>query len=178
MKDEMTQDFKENPFLDFSYVYLFPPTMRYIGILMMFSSPMICFESVVVSILVGSLGAWFAFRKSGVQLQPLNKLRREYTSFLLKKGKGYSYEEYPYMAVLSGREGYAAYSRTMVEQKITEEVFDIFLLSKDHRKRLIVARGNDRNDAVGKGQRLARTIGLEWTTYNPKVSDKTRARRR
>ncbi len=171
-------DWEQDEILTFSFGYMFPPPMRYAGFAILVIGVISSFGAIWSLPITGLVGGWMSFRKSGVQIKPSNRLRREYTSFLVKHGKWFSYEDYPCLAILKGREGYAAYSRAMVEQRVTEEVYDLYLLSKDHRKRLIVTRFKDEADADEKGPDLAEKLGLTWTVYNPVVSEKTRQRRR
>jgi hypothetical protein len=164
--------------MTFSFGNLFPPNMRYLGFGLLMLSVVTATEIVGAAVIVAYIGAWMSFRKSGVQVKPRLKLRREYTGFLFKTGKWKSYDNYPDLAFMRSREGFRAYSRGMVELDDSEQVFDIYLLSQDYRKRLVLMRCTDQKTAEEKGKGMAMSLGLNWTRYKPVLSEKTRLRKR
>ena len=170
----------DSKLLDFSFGWLHPPNMRYIGFaVMVFVLIIVVTDGELLSLLGFIPAIWLAFRRSGVQVDLLEDTYREYTeSFAIKRGKWISMEQYPDMALLRGVEGFKAYSRAMIELSDSEVVWDIYLLKKDHRSRLILKRCKSKDEGEKLGPELAEQMGKNWTVYSPKLSEKTRARRR
>ena len=165
--------------MQFSFGYLHPPQMRFAGYIVI----AVGFGAVVTGRLLGLLalvfGYWLTFRSSGTEIDILTRRYRPFTrSFGVKKGKWQSYASYPDLAVLRGKEGFTAYSRGMVELNMAETVYDIYLLSEDHRRKLILNRCSSTQTAEDEGKELAEQMGLSWTSYNPKLSQATRLKRR
>ncbi len=165
--------------LDFSFGSLFPPNMHVMGIAVILGGITSLFSEVYyIGPVIIYVGAWMVFSKSGVQIDVSKKMYREYSGFLFKRGKWKTYECYSDMAVMRGREGYRAYSRGMVELTDSEVVYDIYLLNKDHRSKLILKRCKDYLTAEEEGKDLAERLGLNWKIYSPAISERTRSRRR
>ncbi|NND94351.1 MAG: hypothetical protein HKN45_05755 [Flavobacteriales bacterium] len=154
--------------------------MRYFGFgLMILASLSVLALQNWFALLAFIPSVWLAFRKSGTQLNTDEGIYREYTSsFGIKRGKWMTIENYPDMALIRGREGFKAYSRGMIELSDSELVYDIYLLTKDHRSKLILKRFKDKESAQLEGRILAEKLGLDWREYSPKVSARTRSRRR
>jgi len=126
------------------------------------------------------IGTYLAFSRYGVQFDPLLRTYREYRSYLgLKWGSWKSYELYPDMAVLRKNMTTRTESRhNIVALTEKKTVYDICLLSQNHRKKLIVKQLSSSKLAQTHAKELAQELGLRFTTFSPAISAKTRARRR
>ena len=170
---------EHSPIKDFSFGALFPTNMVYMGYAMIFLGGIVgaVFHE-WAGILVFIAGMWMSFSTSGTQLDLNKKCYREYIkNFGFKRGKWKSYSDHPDMALLKGKEGYTAYSRGMVELNVSETVYDIYLLNKDHRSKWILTRFNSKEEAMKRGPLLAEELGFRWTEYAPVVSEASRRRR-
>jgi hypothetical protein len=57
-------------------------------------------------------------------------------------------------------------------------VYDITLLDKTHRKKLVIKRMKDKDKTLAEAEVLAQQLGVEYANYNPQISQATRERRR
>lgn len=165
--------------MQFSFGYLHPSHMRYAGFIVMAISLGALLLAKPAALITLIVGYWLAFKSSGTEIDLEKRLYRPFTSsFGFKRGDWVSYATYPDIAVLHGKEGFTAYSRGMVELSVADTVYDIYLLSEDHRKRLILTRCKSAELAEKDCQELAKKLGLRCTAYAPKLSERTKGRRR
>jgi hypothetical protein len=170
---------EERRTLEFSFGYVFPPNMRYLGYALVVFSGLALIFMEWWAILPLVIGISLCTRSSGTEYCKDSREYREFTkSFFRTSGKWLKVESYTDIAVLMGKEGFTAYSRGMVELNVSEKVFDLYLLKPDHRSRLILKRTTSLEEAEQEGEALAKDLGLNWTAYSPEISERTRARRR
>ncbi len=130
----------------------------------------------LVLILVGFVAS---FSTTGVDLDISNKRLKEYSKiFGYKWGDWVSYEDYPYIAVLKRMESSTVYSRAQIATTDTSTYYDINLMNKSHRKKVILSRMKGVEEAEKAAKELCLELDLEYAQYNPVISAKTRARRR
>lgn len=132
-----------------------------------------------LSIIPGIIGSLLAFSYSGIELDPTEKRYRQYNYYIgVKTGSWESLSPYPFLTILSSSQGYSATSRAGVTMKATERGFDICLLSKTHRNKLVIHRVKGQEEAKEAAVDLARRLGVTLADYKPLISEKTAARRR
>jgi hypothetical protein len=159
----------------------FPPQLRLlcyaiavIGILMILDGSFI-FGSIV---LVSSI---FIIRApSGIQVDVHNKSYRNYPFIFSRKAGWQSLKIYTDISILSKTISQTMHSaRTMGNSISTKDTFhDICLLNKAHRKKLILKRFKNLDDAKKELPVFAEQLALNMAKYNPVISDKTLARKR
>ncbi|MFK7901178.1 MAG: hypothetical protein AB8B61_10530 [Cyclobacteriaceae bacterium] len=126
------------------------------------------------------LGGLFSFSKCGIILDRNNGTFMEYTSyFFIKKGKWYSLSTYPDAAILNLRYSQKAnlgyFHSTNVKQETQQE---LVLLTHDHRRRILVKTFKKGENAQQFSKKLCESFKLNLTSYAPKISAKTAARRK
>ncbi len=72
-------------------------------------------------------------------------------------------------------ESSTVYSRSQIATTDINTYYDINLMNKSHRKKVILSRLKGVEEAA---KELCLELDLEYTKYNPVISAKTRARRR
>ncbi len=109
-----------------------------------------------------------------------SKVYRGYTSFVgFKTGKWKSYESCPYLAILRRTIARSRTSQLGVTREIGRDTyFDIFLLNKTHRVKLLINRQKGQDEAKLLARDLAEKLNVEYVAYNPVLSAKTRGVRR
>ncbi len=124
-------------------------------------------------------GVYISFSTTGVSLDVSKKQLKEYTRlFGYKWGSWKSYEDYPFIAVLKRMESSTVYSRAQVAMTDKFTFYDVNLMNKSHRKKVILSRQKEVAKAEEMAKELCEELGLEYTKYNPVISAKTLARRR
>ena len=126
------------------------------------------------------LGLIMLYAEQGASFKPDEKLYRHYIGlFGLHFGKWESYENYPDMALLSQRMTTTSFSRSNRQTDQTEVAHELYLLSPDHRKKILAYVFKNLDAAETDNPKLlADNLGVNFTTYSPKVSAQTAARRR
>ena len=147
---------------------LFPSSMKIFGFIL------------CISIILLPIGILIIFANEGAQFKPNQKLYRHYSGVWgLNFGKWKSYEAYTDMALLSQRMSASGYSRGNVKLTQTEVMHELYLLTPDHRKKLLayVFENKDAADNANP-HTLADGLGVKFRTFSPKISAQTLARRR
>jgi len=165
--------------LDNILAKVFPPATRYsfyvimaAGLINLAFQPIAGFVAILVSIFV-------IFAQNGLCLDPQKNQYQSYTKFLgLKMGKWQSLEEYADLCILKTKQSTKAYSRAMVESETSSEVFyDIYLVSKNHRKKLLIKRSSLFDQAKIEAELLAQALERPLVAYQPQLSAASQARR-
>lgn len=142
---------------------------------------LMCLASLVLGVVIILLSAFVCFTFSGMEIDTKNKAYKDYTAFFgfIKQGKWNSYANYPYVTLLRKNMVTTIHSRGNVASTISKElVYDITLLDKTHRKKLVIKRMKDNDKALAEAHVLAQQLGVEFAYYNPQISQATRERRR
>jgi hypothetical protein len=117
------------------------------------------------------VGGFFSFTFSGVKLDIANKEAQHYTSFYgWKKGNWVGLKSYPFVSILKSRIGFRANNFNAAPMEFSgEELFDIYLLSSDHRERFLIK--SEKTEAIAKqsAKELGQKLGVEYANYNPQA---------
>ena len=149
---------------------LFPPNVVFIGYIIIVFSLIIFFnkETMAISLLLLLVGVLMSFTSIGIKIDVEKKIYKRYTNFYgVKYGKWISYEEYPYLGILSRNIGYSMFSRAQVKTTITNKCYEIYLMSENHRVRHIIKRFDNKNIATKEAERLENELKLKLVVYNP-----------
>ncbi|MGD1848030.1 MAG: hypothetical protein ACFB10_21765, partial [Salibacteraceae bacterium] len=114
-------------------------------------------------------------------IDPDIEVYRLYTKYwgVLKMGEWKPMQHYPYISVLRRDLGTTVYNRVMHQQKIYHDtLFDVVLLSETHRHKVSIMRLKGNEKATEEARKLAKALSKKLTNYAPKISEKTKARRR
>ena len=125
------------------------------------------------------LAALFA-SSYGAEISLSNNYIREYTStFGFKTGKWVSTIGLPDIAVMKlGKTRGVANIRTGgTAFEVDASANEVYLLSANHRKRVLVKVCQSRSDGVEFATQLAKQMGKNFVPFNPSVSEKSKARR-
>ncbi len=132
----------------------------------------------IFGVILISIGIFVSQSRNGIELNPEQKTYRIYTKFLgLKFGKWHSYEKYPHLSILKRSISTTVYSRAHVAVTTSRNIYyDIFLLSANHRVKLMIQRSFDRETAKKSARHLALQLGVDFVAFNPTISAQTQAR--
>lgn len=107
-----------------------------------------------------------------------NYIRNYTTSFGIKKGKWLPSLNYPDITILKTGKGVQmnqVFGPGKVELK--EDVYEIHLLSANHRKRILIKEVKNLKDAFILAEELANKMDKNLVQFNPKISQATLNRR-
>lgn len=164
--------------LDNNFGKVFPPAIVY-GSYLIFALGIYSTLFNFFGLLFVLLGAFGAFARNGMLLNPEKDSYKSYTWFLgLKLGSWQSMEGYSDLSILKSKQSTKAYSRAMIETETSnEEFYDIYLLSKNHRKKLLIKRSSLYDQAKIEAELLAQALNRPLVPYQPQLSAATQARR-
>ncbi len=149
-------------------------TVILIGLLIIFSGHYI---SGAIILLVGG---FIALSYNGIEIDDISGRYRSYTSIYgVKFGEWKTTNEFPYISVLKKTESTTAHSRANIASTTSRETFyEVCLLNKTHRKKLVLKRAYTPEEANEFAEKLTTFLDAEITIYKPVLSQKTINRRR
>ena len=158
----------------------FPPAVKSIGYVSMFFGMLFLFASPLIGLGMALGGTVVAFLKSGVQIDKESKRVRDYTGlFHFKMGTWEPMDGFSDITVLRKRITTTAFSRANRPTTTSdEEVFDICLTDKSHRRKRIIQRLENADVASRRAEELGEILQVKYGPYNPEISAATRARRK
>ncbi len=158
----------------------FPPAAVVIGYIFVATGLFIAFGNPVLGIGLAAVGAFGAFARTGVQIQPEKKTYREYTAlFGVAVGGWKPMEDFADVAVLKKTLTTTAYSRA--NRPVTtgsNDFFDVCMLDPTHRQKQVIKRLTDKDLAVKEARSLANLLNLRYGPYDPQLSATSKAKRR
>ncbi len=153
----------------------FSQPLIYVGYTLIIFGLYTLINAIVPGLIVTLIGIFIGFSSTGLTLNPNTKEFREYTiMFGIRVGKWQSLENYPDLSLLKRTIGYSALSRGQRELSDSDSYIDICLLSKSHRKKILVKRMQNKEEALIDAKLIAEKMGLNLTAYAPKVSNRSR----
>ena len=141
------------------------------GIISSIENPLIGVPLIIV-------GIFFWSSSYGFQIDGSQEQFREYGSmFGIKKGKWYPLEYVPYISVLKSRIGMRIYSASSYSTTKMDDSYQVCLLNKTHRKKVVVKEFENREQAIRYAEKISSQFNKPVVTYSPVLSKKTRKRR-
>jgi hypothetical protein len=123
--------------------------------------------------LVAGVGATL---RSGAIIDTANRKMKVYVSFFgIKSGEWKDMSAYPYLTIFKTNLASTVSSRGNVSTKLMDVAYDVFLLTKNHRERVLIFTCDTKEKAQATAQVLAKKLDKEVVIYNPQSS---RSRRR
>jgi len=115
----------------------------------------------------------------GFEINSKDSTYREYVSIIgIRRGQWFSLEKFPFVAILKVREGTVMYSQTNRSNTLIDDSFGVYLLTSSHRKRVLIKKLDTRIRAERYIGEIAPLINKEITNFSPKLTQKTKMRRR
>ncbi|MDA7803118.1 hypothetical protein N8987_00895 [Crocinitomix sp.] len=120
----------------------------------------------------------------GTEISLANNYVRQYsTSFGIKKGKWVATTLLPDITVLkmgkslSFNHAFIGITEGPGSVKIDKDVYEVYLLSANHRKRILIKESQSYNEAYLIATDITEKMGKNLVQFNPVISQATRARR-
>lgn len=115
----------------------------------------------------------------GTQISLKNKYIKPYTSsFGIKKGKWISTILMPDITVLKmGKSVVLKHTFGAADLHLVNEIFEVYLLSKNHRKKILLFETKSYNEAYLVANELAEKMNKNLNKFNPVISAATRSKR-
>lgn len=116
-----------------------------------------------------AIGLVLAFWKMGVQIDPVKKQIRRYDGFLgIRIGKWESLDKYPYLSVLRKKKRHTMMEElTIAELEYDSVEFEVYLLSRNHLRRIMVYTNQVHKKSLEKVRDLSTELDLPFVKYNP-----------
>lgn len=117
------------------------------------------------------LGIYLSLTFCGVEIDLNKKLFREYVQYFgIKSGKWIELDKYSDLSILKSKEKSTIYSRTNIATSDSTIYYDLFLLSKSHRTKILLKRYSNKEEALEEGNNYAIKLDKELKNYNPQGS--------
>ena len=122
----------------------------------------------LIGILVITLGLFLATAKNGIIIDTENNQFRNTVFFLgLEFGSWKELSKFTDIAILTKNKGITALSRGQRATTFSNKVFEIYMLTENHRERIILKRYKDEDKATVFAQDIAHQLQMELNVYSP-----------
>lgn len=173
-------DFKANPFRKFNHHigFSFPTPVVIASSFFALIGLVVALAYPIVGLLILVFFGYIGTNTYGFEMDTAHKRCREYTAvFGFRRGSCIPLSDLPYVSVLHENMGSSVASLSNRITTYTETKYNVYLLSKTHRTRLLVRIFHQKDEARAFAENLAEGAGLEYAVYSPQVSSRTRERR-
>ena len=167
---------------------LFPPAMRAAGYLFLFIGVYFLSYSIYLKLwpfaLVAAapflIGFFIAITSHGILIDVEKKRYKKYTNiFGYQQGSWKKWTNYPFISILKNQVSTMAFSSSNRAATTSKNLyFDICLLDKTHRHKLLIKRLKDQKTAIDDAQELAKMMNVRLTKYQPEISLSTQLRKK
>lgn len=155
---------------------IFVQVIGYIVLLLSIGGTFINPMALVIGLMVSGV---VSFSSAGVLIDFERHRVRQYTSFfMIRSGKWRSLSDIPYVTVVFAEETSSIASQSNRTTEIKKVYFSVYLLNQTHRFKILAKHTTKKEEAVKFAEFLAEKLNIEFTVYNPVLSEQTRARRR
>lgn len=157
--------------LDHGYVFPVPAIVGGLVLLISGLFLLASFEFLpsIIGLGLAALGGYIAFTKTGLEIDLDKNQFREYTRYYgIISGEWKDLKDYPFVSLLRNRYTQSTFSRSNRETSISEHVYEVFILSKNHRSKIFVKQFSDKEVAKQELNKFIESTGLEWVKYHPK----------
>ena len=158
--------------------FTFPKPLIFIGILTIISSVFIVFEYPLTAFILFIIGFFLSTNSYGSEISLNHGLYRGYNNFFgFKIGKWNQLSSMSSLAVLRSQDGYTAFSTSNRSTTLNVKKYDVCLLNDTHRDRFVIQKFNTEDEALRYSNFLSKLLKIDFTVFNPKISEKTLTRR-
>ena len=155
--------------IKFDHGHSFPAPLRIGGGLFTLFGIIGVIELSVFALALLLVGLYILSSRTGMILDTENRRFMEYTElFMIKRGKWKELIGYPDLAVLRIQYGARTMTRGMQQIDNKEVYFEVFMLTANHRKRVLISKHPDIASAQEKAKELAGLLGLNYVKFQPK----------
>ena len=159
--------------------FSFPTIVLIFGFILLLLSIPIAF----VNIVAASIPIFFGIALTssfGTQINLNKQIYRDYVMYtFIKIGQWHSTKKFSCIVITNAHVGHRVSSRyNHQELALTNLVFQVCLMTPDHRSKHIVHRFKLEKDAIAYSKLLSEMMELEIARFNPIISKRTRDRRR
>jgi len=126
------------------------------------------------------IGVFLAFTSVWIEIDIERNMYKRYTNYFgfIKSGKWKSLERYTDLAILKIKEAVEYASRSNRTTKQSKNVYNVCLLDSTHRLRIVLYKAEKFVEAEKYAKNIMTKLDVKYTQYNPKISEKTRLRRK
>ena len=157
---------------------VFPPALVYAGyIFLAFGVLTVTSNWILGSILICA-SIFISFSFCGLEIDLKTKRYKEFSIYFgIKAGKWTSLDQILYVTILHNKEIYEIHSRANITTSDSENFFEVYMLDKSHREKILVKRFKNPDLAINYSNKISSILNIELTKYNPVVSTSTRFKR-
>jgi len=131
----------------------------------------------LIGLVIALIGAFVCFSFSGIQVDLNTRRIKLYTSYFgFKKGETKDLTLYPFICIFKSNKSYSVYSRTNRSTSYSEITYDIYLLTKTHKEKVLLKIEKGQESAIESAKKLAALLDLEVVQYNPVVKSRINKR--
>lgn len=157
---------------------IFPPALVFAGYFFLAFGIISLYNNWILGAILILFSIFISFSFSGIEIDINEKKYREYSIYFgIRSGKWLQLDRFPCLTVLCNNETYEVHSRANITTSVSEKYFDVYMLDKLHREKLLIKRFKDPGSALEYAKTFSCSLNLELAKYNPILTAKTRLRR-
>ena len=158
---------------------VFSPIAVFFGYFFLIFGIILLYSNILLGLLLILFGGCVSLTRTGIEFDIAGQKFKEYTNiFYVKIGSWQPLDNYVFLTVLKSKITYKSHSRSNVSMTTSSEIyFDLFILTKSHRKKIRIGRHESKEEALIDARILSEKLGMQLVDYNPEVSAATKARR-
>ncbi len=161
-----------------SHGTIFPPALVFAGYVFLVFGIISVISIWIAGMILIILGAFICFSYSGIEIDVTEKKYREYTFYFgIKSGKWMQLDRFSFLTVLCNREVYEVHSRANVTTSDSEKFYDVFMLDKLHREKLLLKRFKNAELATEYAKKISIELNMECAKYNPVLTTASKLKR-
>lgn len=124
------------------------------------------------------LGAYLGFQGQGAEVDLEQNKMRVYTSYLsVRIGKWRNLKDFPFISVVRRKTSERTFGMSANYVEVKKSFHSVCLLNKSHHTRIVLVNIEGEQAAIKAAKELANTFNLEYTMYNPALSEASKVRR-
>ena len=164
----------------------FPRSFKIAGFIAVFFGLLIVISNTLLNFSFGFLlgipfilgGLIVNFAYYGIEIKKDVNQYREFTNiFGLNFGKFKNINDYVFVSIKKAQHGYKVYGRSNASVSVSKQKYDVCFFNKTFRKKVVMKICDTEEEAIIFAKKLAEETGLEFSKYNPPISDATMKRR-
>jgi hypothetical protein len=152
---------------------LFPPPAIYGGYALILFGLFLIFglhanNSWWIGLILIAFGPIWILPYTGILFPTETKQYKDYIDFAgIKIGSWKALDEFPFLTILQSSYGWETRRFALDTYRDTEKCFEIYLMDKSQRERMVIKRLTDEDEAKKEASLIAEQLEIPFTVYNP-----------
>jgi len=152
--------------------------MVFAGYVILVISTFIIYSNWILGSVLILFALFISFSFSGIVIDSVNNRYKDYSVYFgIKTGRWQPLDKYIYLTVLCNNEMYETHSRANVTTSEAAKYFEVFMMDKTHRDKLLVKKFKNSESALKYANDISCVLNMELTGFHPALSEESIAKR-